>query len=48
MNHHDWLELVQLAEALCPAILLDLQHLTISDARDVLLWLRRKAREVTA
>jgi hypothetical protein len=43
MTTSNWLELVQLAEAICPAVLLDLPSMTICDARGALLWLRRQA-----
>jgi hypothetical protein len=42
MTRNDWLELVQLAEALCPAVLLDLPLILETDARGILLWLRSK------
>jgi hypothetical protein len=45
MSQVDWLELVQLAEALCPAVLLDLPLLLEGDAHGVLVWLRAKAKE---
>lgn len=45
MTASQWLELTQLAEALCPDVLLDLPSMTISDARGVLLWLRSQAKE---
>jgi hypothetical protein len=46
MSASNWLELVQLAESLYPVVLLDLPSMTVTDARGVLLWLRRKAQEV--
>lgn len=45
MSASNWLELVQLAEVLCPAVLMDLPSMTIGDARGVLLWLRSQAKE---
>jgi hypothetical protein len=42
MSRNDWLELVVLAEALCPAVLLDLPYLLETDAYGALLWLRSK------
>ena len=44
MSRNDWLELVQLAEAQCPVIVVDLPLLSDADAAGVLRWLRRKAR----
>jgi hypothetical protein len=43
MSRADWLELVQLAEVFCPAVLLDLPSLLETDARGVLFWLRGTA-----
>jgi hypothetical protein len=43
MSRYDWLELVQLAEAVCPAVLLDLPLMLETDARGILVWLRSKA-----
>jgi hypothetical protein len=43
MSRNDWLELVQLAEALCPPLLLDLHLILEADARGILLWLRSKS-----
>jgi hypothetical protein len=42
MSRNDWLELIQLAEALCPPLLLDLPLMLETDARGILLWLRSK------
>jgi hypothetical protein len=44
MSRNDWLELVQLAEILCPHALLDLPLLVDMEAYGLLLWLRGTAR----
>jgi hypothetical protein len=46
MSRNEWLELVQLAEILCPMVLLDLPVLMELEAYGLLLWLRRKPRAV--
>ena len=43
MGRQDWLELFQLAEVLCPTVLLDLRAMLEADAQGLLLWLRAKA-----
>jgi len=45
MSASDMLELVQLAEALYPIILLDLPLMTEADLLGTLTWLRHKAKE---
>jgi hypothetical protein len=48
VSNNDWVELIQLAELSCRAVLLDLPLMTATDARGTLLWLRGKAKEVMA
>jgi len=40
------LELVQLAETLCPVILLDLPSMTETDLLGTLTWLRQRLKEI--
>lgn len=47
MTRQEWFELVQLAEAICPAVLMDLPVLLETDARGILCWLRLKASRET-
>ena len=42
---NEWLELVQLAEILCPLVMLDLPVLMELEAYGLLLWLRSRAQE---
>jgi len=42
MTVSNWLELVQLAELLCPVILMDLPLMLEADAYGTLLWLRHR------
>jgi hypothetical protein len=44
MSRNEWLELVQLAELLCPPVLIDLPVLMELEAFGLLLWLRSRAR----
>jgi hypothetical protein len=45
MTRSDWLELVQLAQVLCPPVLQDLHLIVETDARGILAWLRARASE---